>query len=404
MQARAGDSESPKRFVGFFAPNGVPMPDWKPLTMGAGYDLRPCLEPLLAIQSQVSVLSGLQNSATNGGAGHAPSSAGFLTNTGVAASETNLTNSTSVDQVYAQSIQGQTPQSSLVLGMIGGTVEGGCDAGGYGCAYLKNISWNGNTPLPKLSQPTDAFDLLFAGYDDGASLAEQQLRRAKRLSVLDSVLDEASSLQGRLGATDRIKVEEYLDSVRDLELRVEANDPGTAPACSPTEPEPSFDIDAKCEAFLDVIAMAFECDVTRSVTFMCGEGLNSLDFDFLGFSDQHHGISHSGAPDDYTKYVEITRWEVEKFASLCSKLLAIDEGGATALDSSILYMGNEISHGAGHTRTDMPVLLAGGLLDTGRHMAFQGRPMGDMFISILGALGVQVNTFGDHGTQPLEGL
>lgn len=414
--ARAGGAGGPpKRFVAIFTPNGMPMNQWTPSVQGSGYDLPPALVDLAGVENDTLVLSNLQIHSVDGSAGHAPGTAGFLTCTAVNPSETELTNATSVDQLFADSIAGQTATKSLQLGMIGGGDDGGCDAGGYGCAYLNNISWVGNTPLPKLSQPQAAFDLLFAGYDPGASTEELVLRRTKRLSVLDAVLEEATTLQAALGTTDQAKVEEYLDAVRDLELRVESEDIGGPSTCTPTGPDVAFDIDQKTEAMLDIMAMAFECDRTRAITFMLGQGLNSLDFHFLTLPDgqtvngTHHSLSHAlGAGNNAAQYLEISRWQVRKFASLLGKLRDIDEGGSTVLDNSIVYFGNGISSGSAHDHVNMPILVGGhggGTLSSGRHIHYGGAPpVANLFIALLNALDVPTASFGDDGVAPLGQL
>ena len=404
-RARADDAAACKRFVAIFTPNGMPMAKWTPAATGPDYPLSEALQDLAPVKQHVSVLSNLQIRAVDGPAGHAPGTAGFLTCTRVAVSETNPTNNKSVDQVYADSIQGQTPTSLMALAMIGGSEAGTCDAAGYACSYLANISWNGNSPNGKHITPQAAFDLVVGGADPGLSAQEKALRRAKRLSVLDSVIDEAAGLKTKLGASDNAKVDEYLDSVRDLELRVEAEDPSAVDTCDPEEPQAYFDIDEKTDAFLDVIAMALQCDRTRAVTFMLGKGLNSLAFNFMGIGQGHHGLSHSGNADDQALYLQIAQWEVAKFARLVEKLAAIDEGGTSVLDNTILYLGNGISSGSGHTHSNMPILVAGGAnlgLSPGRHVHYPSEPpVANLFIRLLNALDVPVTTFGDDGTQPL---
>lgn len=408
-QARAGGGGDPRRFLAFFTPNGMPMNRWTPTNQGPGYDLPPALEGLADIQDQVSVLTGLQNSAVNGSAGHAPSTAGFLTGTPVADSQTDLSNTSSVDQVYAQFIAGQSPINSLALGLLADNGATQCDASNYGCAYIRNISWNGSTPIPKLTTPQAAFDLLFAGYDGDASSQQLAIRRAKRLSLLDGVRGEAEALRSKMGATDRQKLDEYLTAVRDLEQRVESEELGGVQACMAQAPAVPTNIESKVLATLDVIALAFKCDRTRSVTLMCGEGLNSLDFSHLGISTGHHTLSHAlGVTANAADYLEIARWEVRMFVELLQRLAAIPEGDHTVLDSTIAYFGNEISEGYVHSHVNLPVLLAGGAalgLSPGRHVVYGNQPpIADLFIGVLAALGVDVPSFGAHGTAALSQL
>ncbi len=409
-RAQAHGPMDPQRLLTFYVPCGINMSDWTPAQTGSGWAATPILAPLADadLLGDVTVLSGLNNAPgqSDGAGDHAAGTGAFATAFHVNKSESVITNDTSVDQVYAEFIGGATSVRSMQLGMDGGGNVGNCDSG-YGCAYIRNISWQGNTPLPKLTEPQTAFDLLFSGFDPGASAVELQRIKAKRLSVLDYALDDATSLQSKLGPTDRVKLEQYLDSVRELELRVQAEP--EAPAC---ELEPGFpgevagDIDARVKVMLDIIIKSFQCDRTRVVSFMLANGASGRDYGFIGAPGGHHNLSHHGgsqATQDMLTIID--RWEVEKFAYLLQGLKDSPEGeGSNVLENSMVFFSSEIEDGNSHSHNNMPVLVGGhggGTMPVGQHLQFDGDPLGNLFVDMLQKLGVDTNTFGDDGSGPL---
>jgi hypothetical protein len=406
-RAEALGSATPQRLLVFFVPNGIHMPAWTPTSTGPGFALQPIMQPLAPFKDQLLVVTGLANPVgqPDGPGDHAAGSGAFLTCTHVNKSETVLTNGTSLDQVFAQHIGGETVVPSLQLGLEGGGIEGNCDSG-YACAYVRNISWQGNTPLSKLTSPATAFDLLFAGFDPGATSQELALRKANRLSVLDRTLDQASALSSKLGTTDRIKLDQYLDSVRELELKVEADD--AALTCdvgaSPGEPE---DVTSHCRTMCDVIAKAFECDRTRTITFMMGNAASERPFGFLGLPNAHHHYSHHGDdPANLAAIQTINTWEMEQLAYLLGRLSSVTEvDGSTLLDNSIVYCSSEVEDGNAHFHFNLPVLLAGrggGVIESGRHVIHDGVPIANLYLAMLQGLGVDVAQFGDStGALPL---
>lgn len=407
-KAAAGGAPPVKRLLCWYVPNGIHMQAWTPAATGPGYALTPILQPLAALQSEVLVVSGLDNAPaeSEGPGDHASGTSGFLTSTHVTKSETTITNGTSIDQIYAQHIGGETVIPSLQLGIEGGGNSGGCDSG-YSCAYSRNISWVGNTPLSKLTSPVTAFDLLFSGFDPGATAQELEQRKTNRLSVLDYTRADAEKLRVKLGTSDRIKLDEYLDSVRDLELKVETDD--TAPACElgPTPGDPA-DITAHIQLMCDVMVKAFECDRTRTISFMAANAGSNRSYGFLGYPNGHHQYSHHASdPANYEALQAIDTWEIEQFAYLLQRMASITEvDGTTLLDSSMVYFSSEIEDGNAHRHFNLPVLLAGrggGVITPGRHIMHDGVPMANLFLAMLQGLGVDTNSFGDDssGVLPL---
>jgi hypothetical protein len=407
-KAMAGGAAPPLRFVAVYVPCGIHMADWTPTATGTNFTLPYILEPLADLQSDILVLSGLDNHGGefNAPGDHARGTGSFLSCTVVNLSETDITNQTTIDQLYAQAVGTETPMPSLQLGTEGGGNVGNCDSG-YSCAYSRNISWNGNTPIPKLTDTATAFDLLFAGFDPQATAAELARRKARRLSVLDYAVSDAEALKIKLGHSDQIKVEEYLDSVRDLELRVQAE--STSPACDLGAFDPNFqDYAAHVRLMCDIIVKAMQCDRTRAITFMMENGGSNRDFGFIGAPGGHHYISHhNNEQANFDKLRIIDRWEVEQLAYLLAQLKASPEGpeGGSVLDNSCIFFGSEIEDGNSHAHVNMPVLVAGklgGTIETGKHTSFGDVPLDNLFVAIGQRLGLDIDSYGQFSTGPLD--
>ncbi len=406
-RAQALGSATPKRLLVFFVPNGIHMPAWTPSNTGPDFDIKPILQPLAPFKEQLLVVSGLGNSPgqPDGFGDHAAGGGAFLTCTHVNKSETNITNGVSMDQVLAEHIGSQTVIPSLQLGLEGGGNAGNCDSG-YSCAYVRNISWMGNAPLSKITSPATAFDLLFAGFDPGSTAQELALRKANRLSVLDRTLEQTAALEAKLGQTDRVKLDQYLDSVRELELKVESEE--SAPSCdagaSPGEPE---DVTSRARVMSDLMVKAFECDRTRVISFMLANAASLRTFGFLGYPNGHHLYSHhANNPANYAAIQAINTWEMEQLAYLLGRMQSVTEvDGSTLLDNSMVYCSSEIEDGNAHYHFNLPVLVAGrggGAIQSGRHVIHDGVPLANLYLSMIQALGADVDQFANStGALPL---
>jgi hypothetical protein len=396
------------RVLFYYIPNGIHMPAWTPNMVGSGYDLPAILAPLADIQSEVSVISGLDNTPgqPDGPGDHAGGTSAFLTCAHAKKTEgKDIYLGISADQVVANAIGDETAFPSIELGLEGGGNIGGCDSG-YSCAYSRNISWAGpSQPLPKTVNPQLVFDRLFGGFDALATEEEKARRKLYRTSVLDYVLADAQSLEVKLGTSDRQKLEQYMDAVRDLEKRIAAGDDELS--CDPGErPEGPFDVVARLEAMTDLMVLAFQCDRTRVLSFMMGNAGSNRSYDFLGVSGAHHEISHhQNLEENFTKLTVINTWEVAQFASLLMKMAAVQEGEGTLLDNSLVFFSSEVADGNSHAHTNMPVLLAGrggGVHSPGRHIDVPGsRPTADLFLSMMHAAGVDAPDFA-NSTGPLD--
>ncbi len=411
-QAFAQAGEKPKRMLCYYIPNGIHMQTFTPVDEGRNYTLSQTLQPLAAVKDDVLVLTGLENQAANpdGPGDHAAGTGSFITAHHVRKTEgSDIENNISVDQVAANENGGETRFQSLQLGMDGGGSTGGCDSG-YSCAYARNVSWAGpQTPLPKTVDPRLVFDRLFAGFDPQATAQETAKRRLYQKSILDFAVADVQKLQPKLGALDRAKLDEFLTGVRELERRIEDMDEATA--CGvPAQPGGSYSVTEKAQVMSDLMVTAFQCDLTRYQTFMLSNAGSGRVYDFLGISEGHHQISHhQSLQSNYDRLQTIDRWEVEQFAYLVDKLkTTLDVDGAPLLDNTVVFWSSEISDGNRHNHDDMPILLAGscgGAFDTGRHVRYTNKPpVANLFISMLDAVGVQVNQFGMDGTGKLPNL
>jgi hypothetical protein len=412
--ARAQTStEAPRRFIVFYMPNGMWMPSWTPATAGPlGDALPPLLAPLAAVKDEITVVSGLHNRAVDRGDAppgpHARGTASFLTGARITASEDAIHNGVSADQLVADHLAGAGFRGlpSLELGCEGGGARGTCDAG-YSCAYQVNIAWAGaEAPMPKETNPRALFDRLFSGVDTRP--AEVRAReRAQKRSVLDAVKDDAARLLARLGARDRVKVEEHLSGIRALERRLDDVDApvcDAGPAVDDVDVNAPVDVTAYVRSMLDLMVMAVRCDRSRVMTFMIGNGGSPRAYNFIGVDGQHHGISHRTARSAELEQIDL--WEMQQLAYLLERLREVDDGdGSGALDNSFVYAASELSDGNVHSPDDLPVIVAGragGLVGAGgRHVVVEPQPVANLLLTALQSTGMTTTRFA-NSTGPLD--
>jgi hypothetical protein len=405
--ARAA-SPSPTRLVVFFVPNGIHMPNWTPTDTGPNYQLPPILAPLQPVKDDVLVLTGLANrpGIPDGPGDHAAGTGAFISAHHVFKTEgTDIQGGISMDQVAANAIGQRTRFPSLQLGAEGGDSAGTCDSG-YSCAYPRNISWaSPMTPLAKEINPQALFDRLFRGVDPHASGAERERKRIYKKSLLDFVQDDTARLQAKLGAGDRRRLDDYLTGIRELEKRL---DDQSGSSCAQNDrPDPSSDVRQTVQAMNDLMVTALQCDLTRVITFMLGNAGSNRVYTFLGIGEGHHQISHhQNNPVNFAELTTIDTWEVQQLADLLQKMKAIAEPDGTLLDNTLVLFSSEIEDGDAHRHTNLPVLVAGkgqGAFKPGRHVRLgEEKPIANLFVSMLDAVGVGVQAFGDNGTAPLS--
>jgi hypothetical protein len=414
----AGDdvapSPAPVRLAVLFMPNGVHPGAWTPEGEGSDFKFSSILEPLEDFRKDLLVLTNLGHKACRTGDGHYVKTAGLLTGTTITKTvgvDLNC-NGVSMDQIAARAAGKLTPLPSLELGTE--PVQTGVDtAVGYTRIYGAHIAWSGPTsPLAKEINPRLVYERLFrAGRPGGAAGREDGPR-------LDLVLEDAKSLRNQLGAGDRQKMDEYLQSVRGLEQRLERAGrqgrddwkPRAAidPAARPPEGIPRGHQE-HVQLMLDMIALAFQTDTTRVCTFMFGNSVSNKNFAFVeGVKGSHHSLSHhENKPDKMEQYRLIARWHIEQYAYLLRKLAAVREGERSLLDNTMVLFGSDLRDGNRHDPKNLPLVVAGragGRLATGQHLRYAGdTPLSDLYVSMLQAFGSPVERFADS-TGPLRGV
>lgn len=404
----AGSNGSPTRMAFFYVPNGVRMETWTPEATGADFQLPPILQPLESFREDMLVLTGLaqDNAAAHGdGPGdHARSLACFLTGVHpVKTDGADIRVGVSVDQVCAQRLGRFTRFPSLELGIEAGRQAGGCDSG-YSCAYSSNISWRSpTTPVPKEINPRLVFERLFGNDDPGESAESRARRRHFRKSILDLVDQDAARLANRLGRNDRRKMDEYLTSVRELEVRLARAEAGgdlqaaqgqEKPAGIPSDPAEHYRL------MNDLLLLAFQADLTRVATFMFANEGSNRSYPELGVTDGHHELSHHGGDEaKLEKIQKINTFHIEQFAYLVRRLKETKEGDGTLLDHAMLVYGSGIGDGNRHNHNDLPVLMlgrGGGTIATGRHLEYpRNTPLNNLFLTMLDRMGTPVESLGD---------
>ena len=414
--AAAGPAAAgPMRMAWIYVPNGMHMEDFTPSIVGKDFKLPETLQPLADFRSQMMVLSGLtaDKARANGdGAGdHARAMAAFLTGSQPRKTGgSNIRAGISADQVAAQKAGHLTRLPSLEIGLEGGRNSGACDSG-YACAYQNNLSWRSEgTPMPKEVDPAQLFDRLFGS---GAKLRgdDASRREAKKKSILDFVRDDAKRLSGELGGPDRGKVEEYLESVRDVERRI---------ASVPKDEEKPFDhgyakpkgvpheFSEHSHLLADLLVLAFRADITRISTFVFANDGSNRNYPTIGVSDGHHDLSHHQKDaKKQAKIKKINLHHMESFAYFIRKLKEAKEGDATLLDRSMIVYGSGIGDGDRHNHDELPILLMGGgagKLKTGRHVRFpKETPLTNLYLAMLERFGAKTSSLGDS-TGILQGL
>lgn len=398
--------DSPLRMAALFVPNGVRQDMWTPEKTGRDFDLSPTLEPLADVKDQLLVLTNLWNQASNFGDGHYVKCSGFLTCTTINKSlgiDLNC-NGRSMDQVAADYSGKLTPLPSLELGID--PVTTGVDTNvGYTRVYGSHIAWSGPTsPLARELNPHLVFDRLFRAGNPNKGAAQRD-----RL-LLDRVLEDADQLKHRLGAADRQRMEEYLQSVRSVEKRLQNQDAGGAKQWQPLvkldrqnrppEQRPDAYVE-QVRLMLDMIALAFQTDTTRVCTFMFGNAVSGRNFSFLdGVSGGHHDSSHhQNNEDKLRQYQLINRWHVEQYAYLLGKLRSMKEREGTVLDNSMILYGSGLRDGNSHNPHNLPILLGGsggGRIATGQHLSFgRDTPLSNLYAAMLNAFGTGHERFAD---------
>jgi hypothetical protein len=391
--------------LGFmYVGNGIVHKTFKPVGEGSSFELSPVLTPLAPLRKQLTVVSGLDHKqAENFGDGtgdHPRSSAAWLT--GVHAWDrtrpgVEVKLATSADQLAADVLGRSTPVRSLELAVDTAT-QSACDAGD--CFYVNTVSWrNETTPNLTENHPRLVFERLFG---DGGSSAERLARIKKTSSILDSVREEARRLASNVGAGDKAKLDEYLDSVREIEQRIQGAEASehedVALPDRPTGIPVSFEEHTKL--MLDLVLLGFKTDTTRIFSMILAREVSNRSYPQIGVPDQHHPVSHHRNDAVLIeKKTKIDAYHVSFLGYLAAKMQATPEGDGTLLDQSLLMYGGGMGDGNLHRHNDLPCVLLGNLggrIKTGQHVAYpSGTPMTNLLVSLLDKVGVPVDALGD---------
>jgi hypothetical protein len=402
-----------RRFVGIFMPHGMAPGYWVPKAVGANPDLPTILEPLESHRSHLVVLSGLHARSAepppdSTGADHWVASAFMSAQKPKKTAGADVENGTTIDQIIAQQIGQETLLPSLQLGIEDPSSSSSTCGEGYSCAYTNSISWQTpNRPLPMEINPQVVFERLFG---DGSTAAERALRRQQDRSILDLISQGLATLKRQIGATDRRRVDEYLEDVREIERRLQIA--AKASTETPTAEVPfgvpeAFDDHIKLQ--FDLAALALRADITRVVTVLGARDLTNKNYPASGTLTGFHGASHHGEnPQSIANYSKINRYHVQCLGYFIDKLAQAQDGQGTLLDHSLVLYGTNMGNSNQHEHYDVPHLILGGAagqLKGNRHLAYPRKavPTGNVLLSVLGLFGIQRDTFGDS-TGPLEGL
>jgi hypothetical protein len=399
---------APLRMAYVYFPNGAHQEYWWPTGEGADFTLGRTMQPLKALKDKIQVISGLDHlNATAGddGAGdHARANGTFLT--GVRVRKTagaDIQAGVSIDQIVAEQIGHLTRLPSIELSCDSVRKSGNCDSG-YSCAYQYNLAWRSpSMPLAPEPNPRLVFERLFGSGSPGERRENLRMRQAQQRSILDFVLEDAHALQGQLASRDRQKLDEYLDSVRDIESRIEraerfgdAPDPGIeTPAGIPGSFEEHMRL------MYRMMVLAFQTDSTRVATFLLAHDGSNRPFADIGIPEGHHYLSHHGNRQEMMEKIgEIDLWYMRQFAWFLDQLdQTKDVDGNSLLHNSMIVYGCGNACGNRHTHHNLPIVLAGaggGTLNPGRYLKLSSRPATNLFLGMADRIGVQgLQRFGD---------
>jgi hypothetical protein len=400
--------------LGFvYVPNGVAMNDsinyWTPKGVGTDFELAPIMAPFAPYRDRLTIVSGLAQkqgeSLGDGNGEHTRACATWLT--GVHPKKTegaDIALGTTADQIAAAQFGKHTvlPSIEMISSEIDLVLGGQCEAG-YSCAYMNTVSWQSpTTPLPVENNPSVIFDRLFG---EGGTREERLDRMKKKRSLLDRVNDDLARLQRTLGQSDRLRITEYLDAVREIERRIQTAEAQNAASTLPVPDRPAgipARFDEHLKLLYDLQWLAYQGDMTRVFTLMYGRELNSRPYPEIGIAEPHHGLSHHGdKPEQLEKYSRLNTYHAQLFAYFLERLRSTPDGDGTLLDHSLILYGGAMSNPNVHLHVNLPLVVAGGgagRLKGGRHLSFEPSdhvPMTNLLVSLLDKGGVTVDKLGD---------
>jgi hypothetical protein len=399
------------RFVGIWHPHGASPGYWSPLQEGRDFEFSFITKPLEPFRNRVVLISGLDMpeamaNAEEPGGDHARGAV-LLSGARPRRNAVSPYLGVTVDQLIARKYGQDTILSSLQLGVEDAGNFGNCNWG-YSCAYTNSISWVSPTdPLPTQINPRVVFERLFG---DGTSADERRRDREQSASILDAVVGQLGAFKNELGAGDRERVDKYVENIRELERRIRI-------AMDNSVKEPASDVPfglpeskhAHFRLMYDLMALALEGDITRSITFMLGRDLSGASFPESGFTGGWHGTSHHGdKPENIANYAKVNRYHVQNLAYFCDKLRNTADGDGNLLDHVLIYKGSNMGNSHRHAHEKVPVILVGGIDGTfkgNRHLVFPDNTQrtSNMLLSLLHLYGIEMDKIGTS-TGPLKPL
>jgi len=389
-----------RRFGAAYSPNGMILDMWTPAETGTGFELPLILKPFERHREQLLVVSGLNSGPSRAGA-HALAEPTFMS--GVwhpkRTEGSDIEAGTSVDQLLAQKYsEGLTFPSLEVCAEDFTTQVGSCEIG-YSCAYSNTISWrNPTTPLPMELNPRLVFERMFSG--GGGTPAQQAARLRRRESILDAVTAQARQLQTGLAAADRSRLGDYMDHVREIEQRLERAEQQSAQSVTMNSPiGVPEEYSEHVGLMFDLMAVAFEADITRVFSFMMGRELSARTYPEVGVNEPHHAVSHhQNNPERIMQFATTNAYHAELVSRFLDTLQQIPDVDGTLLDNSLLLWGSGLSNPNVHSFDPLPVVLLGGdsgHLQGGRHLAADGQPIANLHLALAQRGGVEIDRVGD---------
>jgi hypothetical protein len=386
----------PVRRAGFiYVPHGAVMSQWTPATVGSGFAFTPILKPLEPFQDSLTVISGLSRPKES--YNHAGSVSAWLS--GVAAKKTEAEDvrlGVTFDQVVAQQIGGDTPFRSLEVATEDFTGNvGGCD-GGFSCAYMNTMSWSSpTTPLPMEINPRNVFKRMFGR---PGTRAQRLARIQNDRSILDSVRADVNELEKNLGAPDRNRLGEYLDHVREIEQRIqrsEAHNSGRVTSYdAPLGIPESFEEHATL--MFDLLAVAYEADITRVVSFMMSREASQRVYPEVGISEPHHALSHHGdKPEKLVALAKLQTYYAQLLGKFLHRLQSLPDGDGSLLEHSRIFFGSGMSNSNVHSGDGLPFVVVGGVRGTSRHVQLPERtPLANIWLTVADRYNIPLESFG----------
>lgn len=402
MTALASTAAKPVRRLGFaYIPMGANITQWTPEGVGRITALSPILSSLTPFLDQLTVISNLEIKQAYSPGNHATANAGFLSAAKAKMTEgTDYELATTVDQIAARRIGGDTPLPSLELAMDLLSTIGNCD-NGFACVYQNNLSWSSpTTPLPAEAHPRVVFERLFG---DGGSAEQRRAELRENASILDWVNDDIAHLQNKLGPGDRAKVGQYLETIREVERRIQKAEQQTVDAELPDLDRPvgvpaAYGDHAKL--MFDLQTLAFQGDVTRVITFQLAREASTRTYAEIGVPDPHHPVSHhANDPKKLEQLAKINAYHVSLFAYFLEKLKSTPDGDGSLLDHTMYLYGSGMGNPDVHDHANLPILVAGGgagSLQGGRHIRYDKlTPLANLHVTLLEKVGVHLDSFAD---------